>query len=104
MDTPKLRKELDALLTRDRRAPADLRRIAELTEILYSDAAALYWWHLASAAGDQDAIDYLEVLDQEQQAAVPPMQARQTCRTITERVIFFVCAVVGLKLRRHWHQ
>ncbi|MFF4542249.1 hypothetical protein [Streptomyces aureus] len=107
MSTPKPRKELDTLLTRTRHTPSELRRIAELTEIVDSDEAALYWWHEAAVAGDQDAIDYLEMLDQEQQpqpANAPPMPAAHTSRTIIERygrkrvTIVLVCAFVMLGL------
>lgn len=108
MSTPKPRRELDALLSRSRHTPAELCRIAELTEIVDSDEAALYWWHEAAVAGDQEAIDYLEMLDQERQprpATAPPMptlHTPRTIRTITERygrkrvTIFFVCTFVVL--------
>jgi hypothetical protein len=46
--------------------PRQLRRIAELMELLYSDEKARPWWERASEAGDRDAVDYLAVLKEEE--------------------------------------
>lgn len=43
--------------------PDDLRRMAELVEILCTVKEARPFWVAAARAGDQDAIDYLEVID-----------------------------------------
>lgn len=61
------RDELTALLEQGAPyAPAQLRRIAELMELLYTDEKARPWWERAAEAGDPDAVDYLEVLKEEQ--------------------------------------
>lgn len=46
--------------------PAQLRRIAELTESLFDADAARPWWKRAAKAGDEDAADYLDVLTEEE--------------------------------------
>lgn len=51
--------ELEELLAEDDPAPAELRRIAELTELLHSDEAAWPWWQRAARAKDPDAVAYL---------------------------------------------
>lgn len=53
------RQELDELLAVDDPEPPQLRRIAEVTEIVHGDDVARQWWVRAAAAGDQDASDYL---------------------------------------------
>ncbi|WP_432156076.1 hypothetical protein [Streptomyces sp. bgisy153] len=57
--------ELATLLLLPDPLPAELRRIAELTELLHDDPTARVWWERAAFAGDQDAIDYLAVLTEE---------------------------------------
>jgi hypothetical protein len=47
------------------RSPAEFRRAAELWEFLGEPAAARRWWHQAAHRGDQDAIDYLALMDEE---------------------------------------
>lgn len=51
--------KLELLLALDAPAPAELRRIAELTALLHSDEAAWPWWQKAALAEDPDAVDYL---------------------------------------------
>ncbi|MFE9525152.1 hypothetical protein [Streptomyces sp. NPDC006631] len=58
--------ELDELLAEPEPDPRQLRRIAELMEIVRGDAEAREWWERAAEAGDSDAKDYLRVLDDEQ--------------------------------------
>lgn len=62
------RSELTSLLGHLNPSPAELRRIAELTEGLYGDGTARPWWEKAARAGDEDAVDYLAVLDDERAA------------------------------------
>lgn len=45
-----------------------LRRIAEVAELLYDIEAARPWWLKAALVGDQDAIDYMAVLNEEEAA------------------------------------
>jgi hypothetical protein len=67
-DVKERRDELTALLEQGAPyAPEQLRRIAELMELLYSDEKARPWWERAAEAGDRDAVDYLEVLKEEQE-------------------------------------
>lgn len=57
--------ELEELLGLDERPSHQLRRIAELTEIVYDDAEARPWWERAADAGDEDAVAYLQELIEE---------------------------------------
>jgi hypothetical protein len=59
------RTELEELLAVDDPEPRQLRRIAEVTEVVHGDDAACEWWVRAAAAGDRDASDYLLELIQE---------------------------------------
>jgi hypothetical protein len=54
--------ELADLRDVDGPLPAQLRRMAELVELLEDAAAARPVWERAAAAGDRDAIDYVAVL------------------------------------------
>jgi hypothetical protein len=45
---------------------AQLRKIAELTELLYSIEKARPWWERAAEAGDEDAAGYLELLREDE--------------------------------------
>lgn len=63
--TPRHRSELRELLKKKSPEPAELRRIAELVEWLYSLELARAWWEWAARAGDRDAIDYVEELKRE---------------------------------------
>jgi hypothetical protein len=55
-----LKKEID-----DCARPQETRRVAEILELLEWDGEARTWWLKAAARGDEDAQDYLEVLDAE---------------------------------------
>jgi hypothetical protein len=57
--------ELAELLAVEGPEPRQLRRIAELVEVLHGDDVARVWWAKAAAAGDQDAIDYMHVMNEE---------------------------------------
>jgi len=61
--------ELAELLNRDTgntATGAELRRIAEILELLDRDHLARCWWIRAAHMGDEDAKDYLEVLELEE--------------------------------------
>ncbi|MFE7648466.1 hypothetical protein [Streptomyces phaeoluteigriseus] len=55
-----LKKEID-----DSATPQETRRVAEILEFLDRDDEARSWWEKAAFKGDQDALDYLHVLDAE---------------------------------------
>lgn len=59
------RAEFRSLLKKGSLEPRELRRIAELVELLYSQERAIPWWGWAARAGNQDAVDYLAVLKSE---------------------------------------
>jgi hypothetical protein len=59
--------ELKELLAVDEPDPRQLRRIAEVTEVVDGTDAAREWWVRAAAAGDRDASDYLlELIEEEE--------------------------------------
>jgi hypothetical protein len=55
------RQELLILLAQEE-SPAQLRRIAEVTEALFDVVTAEPWWKKAAEAGDADAADILPLL------------------------------------------
>lgn len=57
--------ELGELLRVDEPTGAQLRRIAELMELLHDREAARPWWARAAAAGDRDAVDMALLLIEE---------------------------------------
>ncbi|MGW2426363.1 hypothetical protein ACWC0C_45510 [Streptomyces sp. NPDC001709] len=57
-----LKKEVD-----DSATPQETRRVAEILEFLDRDDEARRWWEKAALKGDEDARDYLYVLDAEKQ-------------------------------------
>jgi len=64
------KRELVLLLAREceqKATPQETRRIAELLEYLDRDEEALTWWQWAAERGDEDARDYLELLQSEAQ-------------------------------------
>ncbi|MFE2246662.1 hypothetical protein [Streptomyces lavendulae] len=56
---------LNALTVSSSSCPEDLRRVAELFELLGDQPLANRWWKKAALAGDEDARDYLDVLEEE---------------------------------------
>ncbi|MFJ2598746.1 hypothetical protein [Streptomyces erythrochromogenes] len=63
--------ELTLLLGKEGKTPADMRRVAEILEVLGRDDMAYEAWSLAAKMGDPDAIDYLEILNEEMQLRTP---------------------------------
>ncbi|MFD4559635.1 hypothetical protein ACFWP5_35840 [Streptomyces sp. NPDC058469] len=57
-----LKKEID-----DSATPQETRRVAEILEFLDRDDVARNWWEKAAFKGDEDARDYLRVLDAERE-------------------------------------
>lgn len=55
-----LRKEID-----DSATPQETRRVAEILELLDRGNVARSWWERAALKGDEDARDYLHILDVE---------------------------------------
>jgi hypothetical protein len=69
---------LASLLLREAKnaaTPAETREIAELWEFLDCGEDAVLWWEKAAARGDEDAKDYLEVLQSESMGMVSDPQA-----------------------------
>lgn len=57
-----LKKEID-----DSATPQETRRVAEILEFLDRDDVARSWWEKAALKGDEDARDYLHILDAERE-------------------------------------
>ncbi|WP_329163127.1 hypothetical protein OHA63_37915 [Streptomyces anulatus] len=57
-----LKKEID-----DSATPQETRRVAEILELLGRDNVARSWWEKAAIKGDEDAQDYLHILDAERE-------------------------------------
>lgn len=60
--------ELFRLLNKDTKnqlEPAEERRVAEIAEAFGDLKAAYGWWRRAAASGDEDAQDYVEILEEE---------------------------------------
>jgi len=60
--------ELFKLLNKDTKnqlEPAEERRVAEIAEAFGDLKAAYGWWRRAAASGDEDAKDYVEILEEE---------------------------------------
>ncbi|MFF9788921.1 hypothetical protein [Streptomyces nigrescens] len=69
-----LKKEVD-----DSATPRETRRVAEILEFLDRDSEARSWWEKAALKGDEDAQDYLAVLDAEREEGL------SVCREGKER-------------------
>ncbi|MBY8345798.1 hypothetical protein LXH13_39590 [Streptomyces spinosirectus] len=67
-----LKKELN-----DCARPQETRRVAEILELMEWDTEARTWWQKAADKGDEDAQDYLEVLDAEQKNELLTCQEEQ---------------------------
>jgi hypothetical protein len=64
-DEARHRSELAFLTGLAEPSPEQKRRIAELYELLGDDETAYVWWGYAAAAGDRDAIDMVELLNEQ---------------------------------------
>ncbi|MFC8918305.1 hypothetical protein ACFT5C_21285 [Streptomyces sp. NPDC057116] len=87
-------RELSRLLKweSERKATAkDTRRIAEVLEYLNRDEEALFWWKKAATRGDEDAQDYLEILNAE---SAGNSQMRSDLREEEDRQLRFLSLFV----------
>ncbi|MEU0929070.1 hypothetical protein [Streptomyces malaysiensis] len=92
-------RELWSLLKRevdDSATPQETRRVAELLEFLDRDSEARCWWERAALKGDEDAQDYLAVLDAEREEKLSACQEgtereERTAEAFTLFVSSFAC-------------
>jgi len=91
-----LKKEID-----DSATPQETRRVAEILEFLDRDNEARSWWERAALKGDEDARDYLHVLDAE---GIQELSARSgrgkehTEESFSVFVSSFVCRSAGIRV------
>lgn len=64
-DEVRYRSQLAFLTGLPEPTPEQKRRVAELYELLGDNETAYVWWGWAAAAGDQDAIDMVELLTEQ---------------------------------------
>ncbi|WP_159074375.1 hypothetical protein [Streptomyces dioscori] len=91
-----LKKEIDASAT-----PQETRRVAEILEFLDRDNVARSWWERAALKGDEDARDYLHILDVESEEELSACSRRATERTEESFMSFvssFVCRSAGIRV------
>ncbi|MFF7025943.1 hypothetical protein ACFY97_33630 [Streptomyces klenkii] len=72
--------ELRALLKKesdDSATPQETRRVAEILELLDRDEEARQWWERAALKGDEDARDYLAVLEAEKETEALPCPGQE---------------------------
>lgn len=79
--------ELFKLLNKDTKnqlEPAQERRVAEIAEAFGDLKAAHGWWRRAAASGDEDAKDYVEILEEELGVSEVPDDAATSRRLFRE--------------------
>ncbi|MFF3367188.1 hypothetical protein [Streptomyces misionensis] len=79
--------ELFKLLNKDTKnqlEPAEERRVAEIAEAFGDLKAAYGWWRRAAASGDEDAKDYVEILEEELGVSDIPDDAATSRRLFRE--------------------
>lgn len=79
--------ELFKLLNKDTKnqlEPAEERRVAEIAEAFGDLKAAYGWWRRAAASGDEDAKDYVEILEEELGVSDVPDDAATSRRLFRE--------------------
>ncbi|WP_404871085.1 hypothetical protein ACI1MP_38235 (plasmid) [Kitasatospora griseola] len=83
------------------------RTVAELLELLELDEAAYSWWAEAALLGDEDAIDYLEILEEERSTSFPvpvTTQRVEYCNLIERELLALLAGTaVPTKDRRAGH-
>ncbi|MFJ5726048.1 hypothetical protein [Streptomyces sp. NPDC093149] len=80
--------ELFKLLNKDTKGqlkPAEERRVAEIAEAFGDLKAAYGWWRRAAASGDEDAKDYVEILEEELGVSDAPDDAAVSRRLFREQ-------------------
>ncbi|MER8003978.1 hypothetical protein [Streptomyces sp. NPDC095613] len=89
-----LKKEID-----DSATPQETRRVAEILEFLDRNNVARSWWERAALKGDEDARDYLHILDAEEglSACCGPGK-EQAEESFTSFVSGFVCRSAGIRV------
>lgn len=81
-----LKKEVD-----DSATPQETRRVAEILEFLDRDSEARSWWEKAALKGDEDARDYLDILDAEREEKLSACQeGKEREERIAEAFTVFV--------------
>ncbi|MEU4098636.1 hypothetical protein [Streptomyces sp. NPDC026673] len=91
-----LKKEVD-----DSATPQDTRRVAEILEFLDRDDEARSWWEKAALKGDEDARDYLSVLDSERDDQLPECSGQEKERegeSLTSVLGSFACRSASNRL------
>ncbi|MEV5100052.1 hypothetical protein ACFC5H_35140 [Streptomyces rochei] len=81
-------RELFKLLNKDinnQLEPAEERRVAEIAEAFGDLKAAYGWWRRAAASGDEDAQDYVEILEEELGVSDVPDDAATSRRLFREQ-------------------
>ncbi|WP_221361063.1 hypothetical protein [Streptomyces beigongshangae] len=97
-------RELHALLKKeidDSATPQETRRVAEILEFLDRDNVARSWWERAALKGDEDARDYLHILDVESEEKLSACSRHATERTEESFMSFvssFVCRSAGIRV------
>ncbi len=89
-----LKKEID-----DSATPRETRRVAEILEFLDRDNEARSWWEKAALKGDEDARDYLHILDIEREEGLSACYGHGKERTeeaFRSFVSGFVCRSAGI--------
>ncbi|MFF8445886.1 hypothetical protein ACF07U_34060 [Streptomyces californicus] len=98
-----LKKEVD-----DSATPQETRRVAEILEFLNRDDVTRSWWEKAALKGDEDAQDYLHILDAEREeklSACCGCEKEHAEESFQSFVSDFVCRSAGARVavdRVHW--
>jgi hypothetical protein len=93
-------RELFKLLNKDTKSqlePAEERRVAEIAEAFGDLKAAYGWWQRAAASGDEDAKDYVEILEEELGVSDAPDDT-----TTSSRLFFVQFTVPQVRLLRRF--
>ncbi|WP_143079203.1 hypothetical protein [Streptomyces monashensis] len=91
-----LKKEVD-----DSATPQETRRVAEILEFLDRDNVARSWWERAALKGDEDARDYLHILDaesEEELSACCGHGKEHTEEAFRSFVSGFACRSAGIRV------
>ncbi|MFI6608019.1 hypothetical protein [Streptomyces sp. NBC_00212] len=97
-------RELHALLKKeidDSATPQETRRVAEILELLDRDNVARSWWERAALKGDEDARDYLHILDVESEEELSTCCGHEKERAeeaFRSFVSGFVCRSAGIRV------
>ncbi|WP_157955236.1 hypothetical protein [Streptomyces noursei] len=91
-----LKKEID-----DTATPQETRRVAEILEFLDRDNLARRWWERAAVKGDEDARDYLRILETEREeglSACCEHEKEPSEEAFRSFVSGFVCRSIGIRV------